>query len=138
MSQQLNVIFHIKKIKYFIFLSLQIKNSQEKAKKVTISPPLKQEVIKTKEKTRNNPKKPNLLPTGTRGRAWQGEISFIPKDVLDHKSPLQKFDEIHAKYLTAPRDEGQTFDLKHKKNDAGLYTHFVGGISFLNWESGLD
>lgn len=70
-----------------------------------------------------------MLPTGTRGRAWQGEISYIPKDVLDHKSPLQKFDEIHAKYLTAPRD---TIELKHKNAAANSYTHFIGGMFLLS------
>jgi dynein heavy chain len=52
--------------------------------------------------------KEDLLPTGTRGRAWQGEISFIPKDILDHQTPLQKFDQIHAKYLTSPRGDMDT------------------------------
>lgn len=41
----------------------------------------------------------NHLPTGTRGKNWLGEISYIPKDLIDHETPLSKFEKIHAKYL---------------------------------------
>ncbi len=67
----------------------------------------------------------NILPTGTRGRAWQGEISYIPKDVVDHASPLAKFDQIHAKYLTSPREDWQS-DLKYNAT-TGSYGHATIG-----------
>ncbi|KAJ3254160.1 Dynein heavy chain 7, axonemal [Boothiomyces macroporosus] len=44
----------------------------------------------------------DLLPTGTRGRNWLGELSYIPKDPV-HQTPLQKFDVMHQKYFTEPR-----------------------------------
>lgn len=82
-----------------------------------------------KDKKKLAPIKLNILPTGTRGRSWKGEISYIPKDVLDHQSPLQKFDQIHAKYLTSPRDyDLNPVSYKQKaagkpiKNDSALAT----------------
>lgn len=43
----------------------------------------------------------DLLPTGTRGRNWQGSLSYIPKD----QTTMQKFKSIHKKYLLSPREQ---------------------------------
>jgi dynein heavy chain, axonemal len=71
------------------------------------------EPIVSKDKGKN--KLPAILPTGTRGRYWNENISYIPKDVLEHQSPLQKFDQIHAKYLTSPRVEIPVLENKFKR-----------------------
>jgi dynein heavy chain len=47
----------------------------------------------------------DLLPTGTRGRNWQGSLSYIPKDIFAHQTPMQKFQTIHKKYLVSPREQ---------------------------------
>eukprot|EP00842_Homolaphlyctis_polyrhiza_P003265 jgi/Hompol1/393/HPOL_001324-RA len=49
-------------------------------------------------------KQKNLLPTGTRGRSWKGDFSFVPREEADTTSTLAKFDQIHARFLKNVRD----------------------------------
>jgi hypothetical protein len=51
------------------------------------------------------PKKVPVLPGIPSMTKWTETQSYIPKDLIEHQSPLQKFDQIHAKYLTSPRIE---------------------------------
>ncbi|KAJ1556901.1 hypothetical protein HK096_010209, partial [Nowakowskiella sp. JEL0078] len=52
----------------------------------------------------NSSSKQNLLPTGTRGRSWAKEFSFVPRDATDpdDNSPLATFNRIQAKIFREP------------------------------------
>nr|KAJ3423149.1 translation initiation factor eIF-2B subunit alpha [Polyrhizophydium stewartii] len=48
--------------------------------------------------------KKNILPTGTRGRSWKGEFSYVPREEPGDNTTLAKFDQIHARFLKSMRD----------------------------------
>ncbi|OAJ39728.1 hypothetical protein BDEG_23556 [Batrachochytrium dendrobatidis JEL423] len=41
-----------------------------------------------------------ILHTGTRGRSWKGELSYLPREGVAKITSLDRFDDIHARFLS--------------------------------------
>ncbi|KAK6097225.1 hypothetical protein MT418_002851 [Batrachochytrium dendrobatidis] len=41
-----------------------------------------------------------ILHTGTRGRSWKGELSYLPREGAAKITSLDRFDDIHARFLS--------------------------------------
>ncbi|KAH6585966.1 hypothetical protein BASA50_000909 [Batrachochytrium salamandrivorans] len=54
----------------------------------------------------------SILPTGTNGRSWRGELSYLPQHGEVDSTSLVKFDKINAKCL----DSSRNFDLEARSH----------------------
>jgi hypothetical protein len=55
-----------------------------------------------------------LIPSKTRGRAWNNELSYIPKNTLDSQPLMTKFDALYSKYLSPPNHDLPKMDFNFK------------------------